>query len=68
LIAALILERPLCRDCLAQRAILDVNVVDDALAALAVTTPIRVSVEGCSGCRTIAMTYRVSPLRKETDA
>ena len=60
LVAALIVERPLCRECLAQRAILSVNVIDDALATLALTNSVRVSVEPCPGCRTLNTTYRVT--------
>lgn len=60
LVAAMILERPLCVSCLAERTFLDEDTVHRALSDIALTVRLWTTVETCRACRTIRTTYRLS--------
>jgi hypothetical protein len=60
LVAAMILERPLCIICLAEWTLLDAGSVHKALADIAASTRLWIAVERCGACRTVQTTYRLS--------
>ena len=60
LVTAMILDRPLCSICIAERTFLDQGTVQVTLAAIADMPGMWVGAARCAGCRTVQPTFKLA--------